>query len=88
MKTVTATILARKLKSILDEVEYRGESISIIRGGRSIAKIIANPALMTAMEAMGDLYRTIPEAAAKDWEKEGKSIYSKLSHRIKDPWAS
>ena len=42
---------------------------------------------MTALEAMADLYRTLPEDAAKDWLRESRTP-EKLGEELEDPWAS
>ena len=39
---------------------------------------------LTAIEAMSDLYRTLPEDAAGEWEKDSR-IANNLSE-ITDPW--
>jgi hypothetical protein len=42
---------------------------------------------MTALEAMADIYQTLPPDAAKDWLKESR-LHGKLSEEIRDPWDS
>ena len=86
MKTISSTELARNLKKILDTVEHKGQTVVVVRNGQKIAKITASPAHMDALEAMSDLYRTLPEDAAKDWVKESKSNEGYLSDEIEDPW--
>ena len=39
---------------------------------------------MTALEAMADLYHTLPPNAAEDWAKESR-MHGKLSEEIRDP---
>jgi len=41
----------------------------IIRNNHQVAKISPGPATMTALEAMSDLYRTLPEDAGATWVK-------------------
>ena len=63
MLQITATELARKFKQMMNLVEFQGEELIIVRNNRQVAKIIPGPATMTALEAMSDLYRTLPEDA-------------------------
>jgi antitoxin (DNA-binding transcriptional repressor) of toxin-antitoxin stability system len=91
MKTVTATELARNLRSILDRLAIEGEEIVIERNNREVARLVPGPGRQTAFEAMVDLYRTLPEDAAATWEadsKRGRWKGAKLKHGIRDPWVS
>jgi prevent-host-death family protein len=67
MQTVTATELARNLRRILDRVEHSGEEIVVVRNGDAIARILPGPPHQTALEAMADLFRTLPADAAAGW---------------------
>jgi antitoxin (DNA-binding transcriptional repressor) of toxin-antitoxin stability system len=84
MISVSVTDFARKLKTMLDLVEYRGEEIVLIRNKQSIAKITPGSPHLTALEAMSDLYRTLPENSAGDWVRESR-IPGTLDE-MKDPW--
>lgn len=86
-KTVSATELARNLSQILDQVEFHGVELSVVRNNHPIARIIPGAPRQTALEAMSDLYRTLPDEAAKDWLKASRSFSDKLNG-IRDPWAS
>jgi antitoxin (DNA-binding transcriptional repressor) of toxin-antitoxin stability system len=91
MKTVTATELARNLRTILDRLAIEGEEIAIERNNREVARLVPGPGRQTAFEAMADLYRTLPEDAAATWEadsKRGRWKGRKLNNGIRDPWAS
>lgn len=87
MHTVTATELARNFREMLDRVEFKHEELVIVRNNHEVARIIPGPAAMTALEAMADIYRTLPEDAGKGWLKDSKKIKSKLSDKVRDPWA-
>jgi len=63
MQQITATELARNFKQMMNLVEFHGEELIIIRNNHQVAKIIPGPATMTALEAMADLYRTLPDEA-------------------------
>jgi len=46
---------------------------------------------MNALEAMADLYRTLPEEAAAGWEKDSRGAGLKgnrLARGVRDPWRS
>jgi antitoxin (DNA-binding transcriptional repressor) of toxin-antitoxin stability system len=91
MRTITATELARNVGRILDHVTIKGEEVVIVRNHRKVAKLVPELPEQTALEAMADLYRTLPEDAAATWEadsKRGRWKGGKLNHGIRDPWAS
>ena len=89
IRRVSATELARNLRQILDSVEFRGEQIVIVRNKRPIARILPGPAKMTALEAMADLYRTLPSDAAEGWIEDSRaaSAQDRMSS-LTDPWDS
>jgi antitoxin (DNA-binding transcriptional repressor) of toxin-antitoxin stability system len=72
VKTVTATELARNLRRVLDRLAIEGEEILIERNGEQVARLVPGPARQTALEAMADLYRTLPEEAAATWQADGR----------------
>ena len=86
MITMTVTEFAKKLKKTFDLVEYKGEEIVLVRNKHKIARILPGSPYLTAVEAMSDLFRTLPEDAARDWEKESR-IDSTIKD-MKDPWES
>jgi antitoxin (DNA-binding transcriptional repressor) of toxin-antitoxin stability system len=91
VKTITATELARNLRRILDRLAIEGEEIVIERNREQVARLLPGPARQTALEAMADLYRTLPEDAAANWEadsRKGRWRGSRLDKGIRDPWAS
>jgi antitoxin (DNA-binding transcriptional repressor) of toxin-antitoxin stability system len=72
VKTITATELARNLRRVLDRVAIEGEEIVIERNREQVARLLPGPARQTALEAMADLYRTLPEDAAATWEADSR----------------
>lgn len=68
MKTITATELARNLRQVLDRLAVQGEEIVIERNNQQVARIVPGPGKQTALEAMADLYRTLPEDSAAGWK--------------------
>jgi antitoxin (DNA-binding transcriptional repressor) of toxin-antitoxin stability system len=91
VRTITATDLARNLRRVLDRLAIEGEEIVIERNREQVARLLPGPARQTALEAMADLYRTLPEDAAANWEadsRRGRWKGSRLDKGIRDPWAS
>ena len=91
MRTITATDLARNLRRVLDRLAIEGEDIVIERNRQQVARLVPGPAQQTALEAMADLYRTLPEDAAATWEadsRRGRWKGSRLDKGVRDPWAS
>ena len=86
MKSITATALARNLKRMLDQVEFKRETLSIVRNNEQIARIVPGAARQSALEAMGDLYRTLSDDAARRWVRESR-VKGSLK-QLRDPWAS
>ena len=88
MLTVTATEFARNFREMLDKVEFKHEEIIVVRNNHEVARIIPGPARMNALEAMADLYRTLPEDAAEGWMEESGQTGDSLKDEVRDPWAS
>jgi antitoxin (DNA-binding transcriptional repressor) of toxin-antitoxin stability system len=89
MKTITATELARNLRQVLDRLAVGGEEIVIERNHQMVARILPGTARQTALEAMADLYRTLPEDAAAGWLESGRqALASRLDKGVRDPWVS
>lgn len=91
MKTITATVLARNLRRVLDSLAAEGEEIVIERNHQQIARLVPGPRRQTALEAMADLYRTLPEDAAASWEADSRRIDwkgARLGRGVRDPWRS
>lgn len=91
MKAISATELARNLSRVLDRMAVEGEEVVIERNGHEVARLLPGPARQTALEAMADLYRTLPDNAGVTWEadsRKGQWKGSRLDKGIRDPWAS
>lgn len=91
MRTITATELARNLRRVLDRLAIEGEEIVIERNHEQVARLLPGPGRQTALQAMADLYRTLPEDAAATWEadsRRGRWKGGRLDKGVRDPWAS
>ena len=88
MRTITATELARNFRAMFDQVEFKHEELVVVRNNHEVARIIPGPATMTALEAMADLYRTLPDETASGWLNDSRSAAEHLTDEVRDPWAS
>lgn len=90
MRTVTATELARNFRQILDSIQLNGEEVVIERNHHQVARLLPGPGSQTALQAMADLYRTLPPKAATGWIDEARAEVGKdsLDENMGDPWAS
>ena len=86
MRTITATELARNLRQMLDDVEHRGDEIAVVRNNRQIARIVPGAPRQTALEALGDLYRTLDDRAAATWVQDSRKGARTLRRDLRDPW--
>ena len=87
MSIMTATEFAKNIKKTLDRLEFAGEEIIIIRNNHKIARLIPGSPHMTALEAMADLYQTLPPEAAEGWLEESR-IPGRLKDELRDSWDS
>ena len=90
MQTITATELARNLRQILDRLATEPDEIIIERNHQPIGRLLPGVGRMTALEAMSDLYRTLPEAAGQDWLQDSRAtdLDDDISQEMRDPWDS
>lgn len=91
MRMITATELARNLRQVLDNLLANGEEIVVERNHRQIARILPGPGTQTALEAMADLYRTLPDSAAAGWQAAGRQMEEQganVADGVRNPWDS
>jgi len=88
MRNITATELARNLRQVLDNIMSTHEEYVIERNHRQIARIVPSAGQQTALEAMSDLYRTLPEDAAGNWLEDSRSLVGTIHEEIRNPWDS
>jgi len=87
MKRVTATELACRLSEVLDRLASEGDEIVIERNHRQVARLVPGPGRLTALEAIADIYRTLPENAASRWEADSRANLKgdRLRKGMRDP---
>jgi len=86
MIVMSVTDFSRNIKRVLDSVETGGEEVVLVRNKRRIGTLVPGEPFVTAAEAMGDLYRTLPEDAATTWLADSRIIGSQFPE-LRDPWA-
>ena len=64
MKSMTVTEVARNFSAVMDGVESEQEEIVLVRNHKAIARLIPEPPELTALEVLGDLYRTLDDKTA------------------------
>ena len=87
MRTVTATEAARNFSRVLDLLEHESEEIVVLRNNQPVAKLVPGAPRMTALEALGDLYRTLPDAEGKAWMDAAGRMDRRMRKQVRDPWA-
>jgi antitoxin (DNA-binding transcriptional repressor) of toxin-antitoxin stability system len=84
MAIMTTKEFAKNIKKTLDRLEFGGEEIILVRNKNKIARIIPGSPHLTAIEAMGDIYRTLSPEAAKNWLKDSR-MEGKGAAEMKNP---
>jgi prevent-host-death family protein len=87
MRTLTATEAARNFSRVLDSLERGSEEIVILRNSQPVAKLVPGAHRMTALEALADLHRTLPDAEGAAWLEDAKRMDRKRRKEVRDPWA-
>jgi len=86
MKNISATELARNLRRVLDNITATQEEYLVERNHQTIARIVPSPGRQTALEAMADLYRTLPEDDAGNWLAESRQNSKTIDEEMRNPW--
>jgi antitoxin (DNA-binding transcriptional repressor) of toxin-antitoxin stability system len=91
MKTLTVTEAARNFSRVLDRVVKGQEEIVLIRNHRQIVRLVPEPPDQTALEVMGDLYRTLDDETAEALVEgicKSRKVGRGTIESLKNPWAS
>lgn len=90
MHAVSATEFARNFSRMLDQVEQKGVTLSIIRNRKQVATLAPGLRRESAMEAFGGLYRPLEGPVKDDWmadiKRVNKSLDGRLNGKARDPW--
>ncbi len=87
MTTMTATDCSRNFSSVLDKLEFGKEPIEIVRNKHVVARMIPGVSVMSAKEAMGDLFNILSDEEGEAWLKDCQSADHSLAEEMRDPWA-
>ncbi|MEV2225105.1 type II toxin-antitoxin system prevent-host-death family antitoxin [Nocardia vinacea] len=85
MTTMTAAEASRNFSAVLDRAEH-GETITIVRHGRTVATIAPAP-IRTGRALRSALESTDVPAFDEDYESDIASALSLVSDEVRDPWA-
>ena len=91
MKTLSVTEVARNFSAVLDDVEREQEEVVLVRNRRQIARLIPEPPALTALEVLGDLYRTLDEGTANALTAAlggARKVRRGTLDELRDPWAT
>lgn len=66
-------------------VEFRGESVTVMRNKRAVARIMPGAQAVTAHEAFADLQGLVGEEAAAGWHGD-RRLNETLDEELRDPW--
>jgi prevent-host-death family protein len=81
LKQLSATDAARRFSEVLDRIEQRGESVTIVRHGRAVATI--GPAGAGTGKALKEALRAHPPDA--DWADELRELREFIGP-VQDRW--
>jgi prevent-host-death family protein len=91
MKTLTVTEVARNFSAVMDDVEADQEEIILVRNNKPIARLVPEPPAQSALEVLGDLYRTLDDETADALTKAinaGKKVKRGTVSELRNPWDS
>ena len=91
MKVLSVTEVARNFSAVMDRVEAEQEEIVLIRNHKPVARLVPEPQAQTALDVLGDLYRTLDDQTADALAKAIKSARKGKRgtlNELRDPWGS
>jgi antitoxin (DNA-binding transcriptional repressor) of toxin-antitoxin stability system len=91
MKTMTVTEVSRNFRHVMDGVEQKGVEVLLVRNRKAIARLIPEPSSQTALEVLGDLYRTLDTDTGETLEASVRAARKKPGGtlaELRNPWAS
>ena len=86
MKTITATEAARNFSRMLDSLKGSTEEIVIVRNHHPVAKLVPGAPRMTALEALSDLHRILPDDEGKRWLEDARRADRPWRKDKRNPW--
>ena len=99
MRTISVTEATRNFSRVLDLLEHRSEEIIVVRDNQPVAKLVPGAPRLTALAALRDLYRTLPDkggaTSVRDSRRVGRrgrghgrrtGLPRASCHRVNDVW--
>jgi prevent-host-death family protein len=84
MPDISATDASKRFADLLDAVEHRGETFTVVRRGRAVATI--EPARRTALADLRGFLRAHPQD--DDWERDLADLRRFAGNApMTDPWS-
>jgi antitoxin (DNA-binding transcriptional repressor) of toxin-antitoxin stability system len=74
----------------MNGIEADPEEIVLMRNNKPIARLVPEPQVQNALEALGDLYRTLDDDTADalaDAVSIGKKVNRGTLNELRNPWA-
>ena len=90
MNEITITELSRNLSDFINRATYRGESFSIIRGGKAVAQITPAPT-GARVNDLAHIFAALPGLDANDvdrFEKDLDAIRAASNEPVRTAWDS
>ena len=91
MKTLTVTQVARSFSAVIDRLERDQEEVILVRHRRTVARLVPESRAESALEVLGDLFRTLDDETANTLaaavSRARKGTGDTLA-RLRNPWAS
>lgn len=85
MSEISATEASKRFADLLDAVEHRGETFTVVRRGRAIATVA--PARRTTLGELREFLRAHPADAT--WERDLADLRAFVGHApTQDPWSA
>jgi antitoxin (DNA-binding transcriptional repressor) of toxin-antitoxin stability system len=61
--------------------------IVVLRNRHPVAKLVPGAQRLTALEALSDLHRVLPDQEGAAWLRDAAKMDRKLGRELRDPWA-
>jgi len=86
VRTISATEAARNFSRMLDLLEHESEEIVVVRNNHPVAKLVPGAPRLTALEALADLYQTLPGKEGTAWLRDSRRVDRRGRQQVRDPW--
>ncbi len=80
---------ARNINAAMREMKFSGEDLLLVRNQRPVARITLETKRQTALQAMGDIYRTLddpPKETVKFVRQHKRGARKGTLKELRNPW--